>query len=65
MYTYELDKDYTWEFSEPTILEVDGVRYDFLVCYDMYFYEAFANIARFDPDAPQEDLVDKALRSAE
>lgn len=50
MYKYELDKDYTWEHSEPTILEIDGVRYGFLICYDAYFYEAFANIARHDPD---------------
>lgn len=50
MYRYELDKDYTWEHSEPTIVEVEGVRYAFLICYDAYFYEAFANIARFDPD---------------
>jgi len=49
MYTYELDKDYTWEYSEPTILEIEGVRYGFLICYDAYFYEAFANIARYDP----------------
>lgn len=50
MWTYELDKEYTWEHSEPTILEVDGVRYGFLICYDFYFYEAFANIARYNPD---------------
>ena len=50
MYTYELDKNYTWEHSEPTIVEVEGVRYAFLICYDAYFYEAFANIARYDPD---------------
>jgi len=50
MYTYELDKEYTWEFSEPTVLEIDGVRYGFLVCYDFYFYEMFANMARKDLD---------------
>ncbi|MBE6611138.1 MAG: hypothetical protein E7632_01485, partial [Ruminococcaceae bacterium] len=50
MWTYELDKDYTWEHEEPTILEIDGVCYGFLVCYDFYFYEAFANIARYDPE---------------
>lgn len=50
MWTYELDKEYTWEHSEPTILEVDGVSYGFLICYDFYFYEAFANIARYNPD---------------
>lgn len=46
----KLDRDYSLEFDPPTILEIDGVRYGFLVCYDMYFYEAFANMARYDPD---------------
>ncbi len=50
MNVYKLDKDYTWEHCEPTILEVDGVRYGFLICYDFYFYEAFANIARYNPE---------------
>ncbi len=50
MYVYELDKDYGWEHSEPTIIEIDGVKYGFLVCYDAYFYEAYANIARYNPD---------------
>lgn len=45
-----LDRDYSLEFNPPTILEIDGVRYGFLVCYDSYFYEAFANIARYDPE---------------
>ena len=44
--TLELDSDYTFEFSEPYVLEIDGLRYGFLTCYDFYFYEAFANIAR-------------------
>ena len=47
---YDLDREYTYEPSSPTILDVDGVRYGFLICYDMYFYEAFANIARHNPD---------------
>ncbi len=50
MYTYELDKDYTFRHDAPTILEIDGVRYAFLICYDVYFYEAYANIARYNPD---------------
>ena len=50
MYTYELDKEYTFDSGEPTVIEIDGVRYGFLICYDAYFYEAFANIARRDPD---------------
>lgn len=42
----ELDSDYTFAFSEPTVMEIEGIRFAFLVCYDFYFYEAFANIAR-------------------
>lgn len=42
----KLDSEYTFEYSEPYVLEIDGIRYGFLTCYDFYFYEAFANIAR-------------------
>ncbi|MBQ4630204.1 MAG: hypothetical protein IJB70_04375 [Clostridia bacterium] len=45
-----LDSDYTFEFSEPYVIEIDGLRYGFLTCYDFYFYEAFANIARKNVD---------------
>lgn len=48
--TLELDSDYTFEFSEPYVLEIDGIRYGFLTCYDFYFYEAFAGIARQNVD---------------
>jgi len=44
--TLELDSDYTFEYSEPYVIEIDGLRYGFLTCYDFYFYEAFAKIAR-------------------
>ena len=44
------DASYMWEWSEPYILDIDGVRYAFLTCYDFYFYENFANIARHKPD---------------
>ena len=47
---FKFDASYMWEWSEPKILEIDGVRYAFLTCYDFYFYEAFANIARLKPD---------------
>ena len=50
MFTYELDKQYTWESSEPTIIEIEGIKFAFLICYDAYFYEGFASIARYDPD---------------
>lgn len=46
----KLDSDYTFEFEEPTVITIDGVRYGFLICYDFYFYEMFANIARQNPD---------------
>ena len=46
----KLDSDYTFEYSEPYVLEIDGLRYGFLTCYDFYFYEAFANIARNNVD---------------
>lgn len=46
----KLDSDYSFEFSEPTIVEMEGIRFAFLTCYDFYFYEAFANIARENVD---------------
>ena len=46
----KLDSSYALEFSEPYVLELDGVRYGFLTCYDFYFYEAFAAIARENVD---------------
>lgn len=45
-----LDCRYTYEYSQPTILEIEGLRYAFLTCYDFYFYENFAHIARQKPD---------------
>ncbi len=48
--TLALDSDYTFEYSEPFIMEIEGLKYAFLTCYDFYFYEAFANIARHDVD---------------
>ena len=46
----KLDSDYTFEFAEPYVLTIDGIRYGFLTCYDFYFYEAFARIARESVD---------------
>ncbi len=45
-----LDSDYTFEHSEPTVIEIEGYRFGFLVCYDFYFYEAFSNLARQNLD---------------
>ena len=46
----ELDSDYTFEYSQPTVMEIEGIRFGFLVCYDAYFYEAFPNMARQNLD---------------
>ncbi len=46
----KLDSDYSFEFSEPTIIEIDGIRYGFLTCYDFYFYESFSKLAMYKPD---------------
>ena len=45
-----LDASYMWEWTRPTTMEIDGIRYAFLTCYDFYFYENFSNIARCKPD---------------
>ena len=45
-----LDGSYMWEWTRPKIMEIDGVRFAFLTCYDFYFYENYANIARCKPD---------------
>lgn len=46
----KLDSDYTFEYSAPYVLELEGLRFGFLTCYDFYFYEAFARIAKEDID---------------
>ena len=46
----KLDSDYSFAFSQPTVIEMEGIRFGFLTCYDFYFYEAFANMARQKPD---------------
>lgn len=46
----KLDDDYANKYSEPYVLELEGIRYGFLTCYDFYFYENFCNIARRNVD---------------
>ena len=43
---HELDVAYSYESAPPYILELEGLRFAFLTCYDFYFYENFARIAR-------------------
>ena len=47
---YHLDSDYTFEYEDTTVIELDGIRYAFLTCYDFYFYEGYAKLARAKPD---------------
>ncbi len=49
--TVNLDADYSFDFSEPTVIELEGYRFAFLTCYDFYFYENISNIARQRVDA--------------
>ncbi len=46
----KLDSDYSFEFEEPTVVEIEGIRFGFLTCYDFYFYETFAHMARKNLD---------------
>ena len=45
-----LDSEYSFEHSAPTVIEMEGLRFGFLTCYDFYFYEAFATLARENLD---------------
>lgn len=47
---HELDVRYSYEYAPPYILELEGMRIGFLTCYDFYFYENFARIARENVD---------------
>lgn len=47
---HELDVAYSYDYREPYVLELDGIRFAFLTCYDFYFYENFAQIARQNID---------------
>lgn len=46
----EMDSSYTWNGKNPYILEMEGLRFGFLTCYDFYMYEAFPQIARQNVD---------------
>jgi len=46
----KLDCDYSFEYSSPTVVEIEGIRFGFLTCYDFYFYENYSNLARENLD---------------
>ena len=41
----EMDSSYTTLRENPYTVEIEGVRYGFMTCYDFYMYEAFAPLA--------------------
>ena len=43
---YGLDVAYSYEEAAPYILELEGLRFGFMTCYDFYFYEGYARLAR-------------------
>ncbi|MBQ3125595.1 MAG: carbon-nitrogen hydrolase family protein [Clostridia bacterium] len=47
---HELDVQYSYAFNSPYIVEIEGIRFGFLTCYDFYFYENFARIAQENVD---------------
>lgn len=47
---HALDVSYSYAFAEPYTLEMEGLRFCFLTCYDFYFYENFPQLARQKPD---------------
>ena len=49
-YTLKLNESYAENYSEPYILETEGLKFAFLTCYDFYFYEYFPRIAKMKPD---------------
>ena len=46
----ETDISYEFEYETPVVIEMEGIRFGFLTCYDFYFYENFAHIARYNLD---------------
>ncbi|MBE6583546.1 MAG: hypothetical protein E7649_01000 [Ruminococcaceae bacterium] len=46
----ELDVEYSYLPEAPYVLEIEGMRLGFMTCYDFYFYENFARLARENVD---------------
>ena len=47
---HELDVAYSYEPGSPYVIELEGLRFAFLTCYDFYFYESFAKLAKENID---------------
>jgi len=46
----EMDSSYSLGGKSPYTLEIEGIRFAFMTCYDFYMYEEFPQIARQNVD---------------
>lgn len=42
--------NYTFDNNPPPIVEIEGIRFGFLICYDTYFTEYIAHLIKWQPD---------------
>ncbi|MFA7673125.1 MAG: glycerophosphodiester phosphodiesterase family protein [Clostridia bacterium] len=45
-----MDCSYSYEYAPQYVLEIDGLRFGFMTCYDFYMYEGFSALARMNVD---------------
>lgn len=41
---HELDVEYSYEFREPYTLQIEGLKFAFLTCYDFFFTKIFRKL---------------------
>lgn len=46
----EMDCSYSYIYREPYTVEIEGIRFGFMTCYDFYMYESYASLARQNVD---------------
>ena len=45
-----MDCTYSYHYEKPYTVEIEGIRFGFMTCYDFYMYEGFASLARQNVD---------------
>ncbi len=45
-----MDCTYSYSYEPPYTVEIEGIRFGFMTCYDFYMYENFAALARQNVD---------------
>ena len=45
-----MDCTYSYHYEEPYTVDIEGIRFGFMTCYDFYMYEGFASLARKNVD---------------